>query len=133
MNRSGSPSGCDTDRVLEFGLRDTELFGDIVEVLARPESREHVGDACSSAAKGRLSEGEPGVGDHGGTTVLRKGDALGPTVIGEGDPFQTGLDDLGEHPLTIADHDKFANRRRGLRVGVVIEQFRTVGVELARG
>src|SRR5579859_4458244 len=67
--RSGSPTGCDTQDVLEFGTRNAELVGECVEVVAGPEATEDVADPCTAAAEDRLPEGPRRVDDHLGALV----------------------------------------------------------------
>lgn len=136
MKRSGSPSGCDTEGVFELGAGDAVFGGDGLEVLARPEQAEDIGDAAAAMGEDRLPEAALGVGDDLGGAVAGKPDEAGVAVRSVVDASQVLLDDLAEDLLFGAHDDQLPDRpwvEVPVVLGEVVEDFGTVGVQLSAG
>src|SRR5437660_11371493 len=105
--RSGSPSGCDTQDVLELGDGDTELLGHRSEVVPRPETLQDVAQPGATPSENRLTERPIGIGDHLGPPVGGKAHETGVAVVRVVlDPAQVLVDHVDEDALAPASRYK---------------------------
>ena len=102
--RSGSPSGCDTQRVLDVGDAYTELFGQLVDRLTGQESRDHVVDARSTMNEDRATERAHRIADDI-APIARHTEQGGVAVSAELDPLQLLAHHIDEDTLSVANND----------------------------
>jgi integrase len=75
MKRSGSPAGCDTQRVLKVCDRHSELLRHHFEVVACPEALQRISDMSTAMTKDRLPKRPRRVRDHLRPPILLCGSA----------------------------------------------------------
>src|SRR5581483_303214 len=131
--RSGSPSGCDTEDVLELGDGDAVLLGHRSEVVPGPETLQDVTQPGAPPNEDRLAKRPLRVGHHLGPFIGRKAHKTGVAVVRVVfDPAQVLLDDIGKDPLTPPDNDEIPGGGGVVLTGtggIVEEHFRPVRVE----
>lgn len=137
MKRSGSPTGCDTNDVLEVCYLDSELLRHILEVFPGPEPLKRVGDTSAAVTEDGLTKGARRVSHNVGPTVLWQVNEPCIPIWGVLDAMQVILHHLGEDSLAVPYHHEIAGAT-GLRtvtdcLGVVVENLRPVGVQGSRG
>ena len=133
--RAGSPTGCDTQDVLELGARNAELVGECFEVVASPEASEDVADTRPAAAEDRLPKGPSRVDDHLGALIGGQPQESGIAIRRVIDPLEVVLDDVSEDMLAAPYHHQLAGKVciRGSRLlRVVEEEFGAVSEQAPR-
>ncbi len=109
-NRSGSPSGCGTENVLELATRYAELLGELFERLAGPEAFEHVFDAGAASLEDRGTKCAGGIRHYVRLLIGGHMDKRRIAVTGVLDSPQVRLDDLREDTLAASHHDELERR-----------------------
>src|ERR1039458_2281978 len=126
---SGRRSGGDTDYVLDFGLGDTEILGDVRQRVPRHEAIDEILDPRTAVNDQRHPKRSPRIDDDIRVLVGRQANPGGPAVLAVGDALQVVAHDLSELPLPGADDRKAAQLLVVLAGGVVVEHLRAIGVQ----
>jgi hypothetical protein len=137
MKRSGSPAGCDTQRVLEVCYRDSELLRHNFEIVACPEALKSISDTSTAMTKDRLAKRSHRISKYLCSAVLRQANQTSITIWSVFYAVQIVFHHFSKDALAMPHHNEFT-RAPGLgtithSLGVVVKDLRTIRVQSARG